>query len=300
MSRGLRLGTEGNDIRVMQQRLVELGYLGADGKPLIVDGKFGPNTLFAVNAFKNANMPGGNTGVNEGVVGQDTWKALFSSKALPFAIMAATTGGLLSTGFKAAATAHQALEAAKAVKAQKLSGKVFHIDVGHGDESGATGRLDGIEYQERHLALDISLRLKKELEAQGAIVSMSHEDITQAVNYSNRNVNIGNPDLIISVHLNSNSDTSIKGLEVLYTNKLEANYKVAEEIRDSFLLNTSLGLNDNPLRLRTDLFILNTARSPAINVEAGYISNNENLRYILDNPDKLAEAIAKGVTNYYK
>ena len=43
---------------------------------LTVDGVFDPATLKAVNMFKDAIMPGGNTGSNRGVVGDTTWAAL--------------------------------------------------------------------------------------------------------------------------------------------------------------------------------------------------------------------------------
>ena len=75
------MGAVGDDVKKLQRRLNALGYLGADGKPLAVDGIFGPNTLHGVNAFKNAKLPGGNTGVNKGVVGRQTWEIMFSAPA---------------------------------------------------------------------------------------------------------------------------------------------------------------------------------------------------------------------------
>jgi|GEM_PF-5351587 len=65
------------------RRLNDLGYVGQDGKPLETkSGVFGINTLFAVNAFKDATLPGGNKDSNRGVVGPTTWDYLFSSKAV--------------------------------------------------------------------------------------------------------------------------------------------------------------------------------------------------------------------------
>jgi len=78
LTKNLQLGAVGDDVKMLQRRLNELGYFGADGKPLVVDGIFGPNTLHGVNGFKNAHLPGGNIGVNEGVVGQQTWSTLLS------------------------------------------------------------------------------------------------------------------------------------------------------------------------------------------------------------------------------
>jgi putative chitinase len=51
----LKPGEKGPDVRGFQTSLNELGYKGADGKPLKVDGEYGGNTQAAVSAFQKAN-----------------------------------------------------------------------------------------------------------------------------------------------------------------------------------------------------------------------------------------------------
>ena len=46
-------GESGEKVRELQQQLSQLGYTGADGKPLAADALFGPNTLHAVRSFQN-------------------------------------------------------------------------------------------------------------------------------------------------------------------------------------------------------------------------------------------------------
>jgi len=75
-------GSNNDDVRLLQQRLNTLGYRDARGNHLAVDGRFGPNTEFAVNAFKRAEGLL-NTGQYAGVVGQTTWTHLFSDRATP-------------------------------------------------------------------------------------------------------------------------------------------------------------------------------------------------------------------------
>ncbi|QJC51738.1 hypothetical protein HGI30_09395 [Paenibacillus albicereus] len=67
-------------VRLVQERLAALGYAGMNGAPLKADGCFGPNTLHAVNRFKERSRLG-NTGSAAGIVGRQTWEALFSSSA---------------------------------------------------------------------------------------------------------------------------------------------------------------------------------------------------------------------------
>lgn len=58
----------GNDVKLLQNRLLDLGY-NAVG---VADGKFGPKTDNAVRSFQTDNSL-----VVDGIVGQQTWKALW-------------------------------------------------------------------------------------------------------------------------------------------------------------------------------------------------------------------------------
>ncbi|NMD37055.1 MAG: hypothetical protein GYA87_00025, partial [Christensenellaceae bacterium] len=70
-ARYLKLGTSGSDVRLMQNRLIELGYLAGTA-----DGEFGEATEKAVIAFQKVSQP-----YYDGIAGPETQKSLFSSKA---------------------------------------------------------------------------------------------------------------------------------------------------------------------------------------------------------------------------
>jgi predicted chitinase len=63
----LRQGSKGAAVQSVQQRLSDLGY------SLSVDGNFGPGTASAVISFQQKNNLG-----NDGVVGPNTWAALWA------------------------------------------------------------------------------------------------------------------------------------------------------------------------------------------------------------------------------
>lgn len=63
---------EGENVRLVQQRLLALGYQVGT-----VDGVFGPNTDAAVRAFQE-----GNQLTPDGIVGPQTWEQLFSAQAV--------------------------------------------------------------------------------------------------------------------------------------------------------------------------------------------------------------------------
>ena len=48
-------GSKGTDVYVLQSFLRSMMYVGADGKPLDVDGESGKNTVYAINTFKKQN-----------------------------------------------------------------------------------------------------------------------------------------------------------------------------------------------------------------------------------------------------
>lgn len=70
--RYLQLGSSGSDVKKLQNRLKELGYFNGT-----VNGNFGEDTHAAVEAFQKRNGQW-----VDGVAGQDTQEALFSSSAL--------------------------------------------------------------------------------------------------------------------------------------------------------------------------------------------------------------------------
>jgi len=49
----LKEGDKGQDVSALQKQLHDLGYKGADGKPLRVDGQYGPGTKGAVESFQH-------------------------------------------------------------------------------------------------------------------------------------------------------------------------------------------------------------------------------------------------------
>jgi peptidoglycan hydrolase-like protein with peptidoglycan-binding domain len=51
----LNLGSQGDQVKALQQYLSGIGYLGSDGKPLKADGIFGPETKTAVMQFQSKN-----------------------------------------------------------------------------------------------------------------------------------------------------------------------------------------------------------------------------------------------------
>ena len=72
--------SEGVSVYVLQTVLRMLCILGADGRPLDIDGVAGDNTVFAINTFQSLmrsyGYEVGSNGENDGVFGEKCWKCL--------------------------------------------------------------------------------------------------------------------------------------------------------------------------------------------------------------------------------
>ncbi|MEO5649855.1 MAG: N-acetylmuramoyl-L-alanine amidase, partial [Ginsengibacter sp.] len=90
------------------------------------------------------------------------------------------------------------------------------IDAGHGGENiGATGIKTGIK--EKDYTLLIAKELEKGLKFKKAKVVMTREkDTTLSMFERIQSLNQQNPDLLISIHLNSSSKDSISGVSTYY------------------------------------------------------------------------------------
>ncbi len=193
------------------------------------------------------------------------------------------------------------------VKNLNLIGKVIVLDAGHG------GKDDGAvnsKIIERELNLILVKKLEKELVSQGAIVYLTREDendlSTTTVNRKrsdlyNRAKYIDkiSPDMYISIHLNSSSSPSWRGLQIFYTSKNEKNKLIAETITNHLKEKMS---NIREIKKDNTYYMYKHISSPGILIEAGFISNPSD-NYLLRNEeyqDKLIISISEGIEKYFK
>ena len=127
----LRLGSSGSDVRKMQSRLIELGYL--EGK---ATGYFNEATEAAVIAFQKRNVS-----YSDGVAGPMTLEALYSSKAK----RASSFAGIVGTSLKRGMTDSAAVRSMQ----QKLKSLGYYTGGIDGD-FGASTELAVRAFQQQH------------------------------------------------------------------------------------------------------------------------------------------------------
>ncbi|PHD98788.1 N-acetylmuramoyl-L-alanine amidase [Bacillus wiedmannii] len=112
---------------------------------------------------------------------------------------------------------------------------------------------------------------------------------TQAQNLNNivRNCNSHSVDLVISFHLNAYNG-SANGVEVCYYDQQSLAAKVSAQ------LSKDIGWSNRGAKQRTDLYVLNSTKAPAILIELGFIDNESDMEKW--NVDKIANSIVYAVT----
>ena len=188
-----------------------------------------------------------------------------------------------------------------------LLGKVIILDAGHGGvDAGATGN----QIIEKDLNLILTKKLEKELVSRGATVYLTREDdkdsSTTTVNRKRSDlynrakyINKISPDMYISVHLNSVTNSSWRGLQVFYTTKNKENKLIAETITNHLKENIP---NVREIKKDNTYYMYKHIISPGVLIEAGFISNS-NDSYLLQNKgyqDKLISLISDSIEIYFQ
>lgn len=203
--------------------------------------------------------------------------------------------------------------------------RVVALDAGHGGKD--TGKINGrLKLLEKTCALDVVLRLKKLLEAQGFRVVLTRSD-DRFLELADRPALAAKhgADLFVSVHFNSveSSPQRVTGIEV-FTMTPQYQYSTDDYKRegtsDARVFNpgnvwdawNSVAAHQLQRRLLADLkasdrgikhqrwAVLRLAECPAILVEGGYLSNDGEARKIATPAYRqdLAEALAAGIKGY--
>lgn len=170
---------------------------------------------------------------------------------------------------------------------------VVYIDPGHGGYDPGT---QGNGIVEKDIVLNYGLRLKDKLEANGIKVIMSRiSDVYVSLEDRSRGANNVNPDIFISIHINSAGATSASGIETFY--KKDIDKLLAEKIQ-SKLINYTGAVNRGAKW--EDFHVVRETNMPASLVECGFLTNiNEanNLKN-WNYQEKLINAMLDGALDY--
>lgn len=167
------------------------------------------------------------------------------------------------------------------------------IDPGHGghDRGGQFGYL-----YEKHLALDVSLRLKRYLDSKGIKSQLTRErDIFIPLGDRPAVSNSISKSIFLSIHFNYVSYAGPAGTETWYFSG--EGQKLAAEIQS--VVAKGLGTPNRGVKFAR-FKVLRSSAVPAALVEGGFISTGNDRSRVLDPKyrQKLAELIGEGILRY--
>lgn len=169
------------------------------------------------------------------------------------------------------------------------------LDPGHGGEDCGAIR-NGID--EKSIVLDVSKRVRDILVKKGYNVYMTREEdktvsLQDRVEFSEA----VQPDIFLSIHVNSSEKSAITGIETHYYR--QESLSLAQTVHASMISNIK---TNNRGLFKSKFYVINHTTAPAILVEIGFLSNAGERAELVTEKRKqtTAKAIVEGVENYFK
>ena len=179
---------------------------------------------------------------------------------------------------------------------ERKNKKIIVIDAGHGGIDFGAIRDD---LNEKNLISEITNKIKAMYSDSEVSIHFTRTD-DEFIDLKNRTnlINAIKPDLVISLHINNNKNTDTNGFEIFITDKidfLDKNKILAEKL-SSKLSKTQLknrGLKTAPFH------ILKNSSCPSLMVELGFISNENDRKFIASEKGQteIAEIILEFVSD---
>ena len=170
------------------------------------------------------------------------------------------------------------------------------IDPGHGGKD--PGATNGSVY-EKNINLAVALKLKKLLIERGLEVLLTREtDVYNTVNEKAKMANTYGADLFVSIHCNSATVAQANGTETLVYSLEGESFRLGNIIQDKLI--EHLKRANRGVKARKDLAVLNSTKMPAVLVELAFISNDAEMRLLINDKfqEAAAQAICEGILSY--
>ncbi len=193
---------------------------------------------------------------------------------------------------------------------------VIIVDAGHGGFDGGATTDDGVP--EKGINLNIALYLKEYLNFFGFQVvltrdsDISTEDEGLSTIRSRKSSDLHNRmalmektqnAVFVSIHQNHFSQSKYSGAQVFYSKNFSSESSgLAESIQESIVYFTQPQNKRQIKPCGTSVYLIYNAVKPAVLVECGFLSNNEEAEKLKteDYQKQVAFSIATGILNYYE
>lgn len=193
-------------------------------------------------------------------------------------------------------------------KPENKKEKIVVVDAGHG--AADSGKVGVNNVLEKDLNLEIAKRVQTQLEKEGIQVVMTREDDQGLYDDSVSNkkledmkkrvalINEVVPDLAVSIHQNSYSDSRIKGAQVFYYEHSKDGEEAAGVMQEE--LRTVDIENQRQIKANDTYYLLKHTEVPTIIVECGFLSNLQEAEKLgtEEYQEQVAKAICSGIIKW--
>lgn len=194
----------------------------------------------------------------------------------------------------------------------------IYFDVGHGktgEDTGTSGTYNGIPIYENEQTLIIARAARDMLVSLGYKVTMSREENVNCTkligSYSQPDSNMiasaqrckaGDYELNVSIHINWSKNKKARGYQIIYktgNGKKESSFSLAKEIAaelKSVIAEHSIYSRVN--NGQDHYGALRLHNKTGVIVECAFMSNQDDVKLLLDNQTAIGRAIARGINDY--
>ena len=176
------------------------------------------------------------------------------------------------------------------------------IDAGHGGEDPGKVAVNGA------LEKDINLQIAKQIEVllieKGFVVEMTRtEDVMEGSKLADmkkrvEQINEKQPKLVVSIHQNSYTNSSVSGGQVFYYAQSETGIALATQMQEA--LRQVDPENTRQPKSNDSFYMLKKTKVPTIIVECGFLSNPQEAEKLIteEYQKQMAEAISSCIIKY--
>ena len=182
------------------------------------------------------------------------------------------------------------------------------VDAGHGGvDPGSIGYKTKV--RESDINLSVANILAEKLRKFGLTVVLTRPDSKglygmSIVNYKKRDmlkrreiIEAVNPNMVISIHMNSYTRHHLRGAQVFYDKSSEISQLLALSIQDQFAL--KIPSSDKGIAIG-DYYMLKCTNAASVIAECGFLSNEEDEKLLItkEHQEKIADCIFVGIVNF--
>ncbi len=188
-----------------------------------------------------------------------------------------------------------------------LSGAVVMLDPGHGGvDSGALGFSGAVQESQVNFALAVAI--KNALERRGATVWFTRtSDVYMSLEERKTFARSVQPDVFLSIHCNAAENPDRYGTAVYYYRPMSfpladaLHTRLSALFRSAFYAGTSKSARTGHGVVFHPFSVTRLEECPGVLIETAFITNNDDCLLLLDaaNRDKIAEAVADGLEDYF-